>query len=178
LGKGVLDEERIFICGGGPLACHPKMGSERELSKTLFSAMTARVKRFAVWPVPAIIIGVLACALLLPSGPVIRDTPFMRELSRIHQICSKIGLYAQEHPASSEGNMSNMNVDDLAAASILSSDDATYIRDHHIQFRGYPSRIAGDVPVLETIYTNTRIPRRIVGYSDGSTVSYDLRRTQ
>ncbi len=91
---------------------------------------------------------------------------------------TKIALYAQEHTASPGGSMLSTNIDDLAAVGILSLDDVTYMREHHIQFHGYPNRIAGDVPVFETVFTNSRNPRRIVGYSDGSTVWYDLRRAQ
>ena len=72
-----------------------------------------------------------------------------------------------------------MTADELAAAGVLSADDVSYIRDHHVEFRGFdPGRIGGDVPVLERLFTNTSTPRRIVGYSDGSTVAYDLHKAQ
>ena len=137
------------------------------------------MRKVTIWLVLVIILGFVAYAVLVPSGPVIRDTPFMREYSRIHQICSKLTLYAQEHPGSTGGSVSRMTADELAAAGILSLDDVSYIRDHHIEFRGFdPSRIGGDVPVLERLFTNTSTPRRIVGYSDGSTVAYDLHKSQ
>ena len=102
----------------------------------------------------------------------------MREYARIHYICSKLRLYTEEHPTTSVRDLSGKGVDDLTAAGILSLDDATYIREHHVEFRGFdPTRIGGNAPVLETIFTNTKTPRRIVGYSDGSTVFYNLKRT-
>lgn len=99
----------------------------------------------------------------------------MREFNRIHQICSKLRFYADEHPQSAVADMSGKSVGDLAAAGILSVDDDAYIREHRIEFRGFnPDRIGGDVPVL--VVTNTKTSRRIVGYSDGSTSFYDLNR--
>jgi hypothetical protein len=64
--------------------------------------------------------------------------------------------------------MLGKSVDELVAASILSVDDVAYIRKHQISFRGFdPNQISATVPVLETMFTNTGTPRRIVGYSDG-----------
>jgi hypothetical protein len=141
--------------------------------------MRARVPIVTIWLVLAVILGCLACALLVPPGPVARDTPFMREYSRIHQICSKLALYAREHPDSTGGRLLPMTADELAAAGILSAEDVSFVRDHYIEFRGFdPSRIGGDVPVLEELFTNTSAPRRIVGYSDGSTVAYDLHKAR
>jgi hypothetical protein len=139
--------------------------------------MNAPTRSAVVWSVLAIVIGMTVYALL-PTGPVILDTPFMREYARIHDICSKLRFYAEENPSSSVRDFSGKSVDDLAAAGIMSLDDARYIREHRIEFRGFdPTRIGGDVPVLETIFTNTKTPKRIVGYTDGSTVAYDLKKT-
>ena len=120
--------------------------------------------------------GVAVCALFLPTGPVARDTPFMREYARIHEICGKLTIYAQGNPSLSPTNISRMGIDDLAAAGILSRDDAEYIKEHVVQFRGFdPARIGADIPVFETVFTNMRVPRRIVGYSDGHVVWRDLK---
>src|SRR5436190_2692765 len=133
--------------------------------------MRVAVRKIIVWPLIAIVIGLMVCALLLPLGPVVRDTPFMREYTRIHDICSRLRFYAEEHPTSSVADLSGKSVDKLAAAGILTFDDATFIREHRVEFRGFdPTRIGGDFPVL--ICTNTKTARRIVGYSDGSTAWY------
>jgi hypothetical protein len=98
----------------------------------------------------------------------------MREYARIHEICGKLTIYAQENSSLPATNVSRMGVADLAAAGILSREDAAYIKDHDIQFRGFnPARIGAEIPVLETVFTNMRVPRRIVGYSDGHVVSRD-----
>jgi hypothetical protein len=130
--------------------------------------MSATVRKVTVSLIVVISLVVAVCALILPSEPVARDTPFMREYARIHVLCGKL----------LSGGAAGKSIDGLLAAGILSVDDATYIRDHHIQFHGFdPARIGADIAVFETICTNTTPPRRIVGYSDGSTVSYDLNKT-
>ena len=131
----------------------------------------------AVCLVLAVIIAV--AALLVRSGPVVRDTPLIREISGMHQICTKLRYYADEHHTFPTGDATGKSVDSLVESGILSPDDAAYIREHHIEFHGFdPSRIADDITVLETVFTNTRSPRRIVGYSDGHVVAYDLHKTQ
>jgi hypothetical protein len=95
---------------------------------------------------------------------VLYDTPFMRELSRIHEIGSNITAYYTNKPLSAG------NIDGLLASGVISTDDAAYLQSNQIRFYGFdPARIAGNIPVFETICTNTSPPRRIVGYSDGST---------
>ena len=90
-------------------------------------------------------------------------------------ICSKLRFYAEAHPSSAVGDFAGKGIDELAAAGILSQDDATYIREHRIEFFGFdPTRVAGDVPVLQSMFTNGGTRRRIVGHSDGSTVAYNL----
>ena len=112
---------------------------------------------------------------ILYSGPVFRDTPFTREYARIHEICAKLASYSYDHKAFPDGEATGRSIDGLLAAGIISADDAAYIRDHGIQFRGFdPARIGADIAVFETVFTNTTSPRHIVGYSDGSTVWYDL----
>ena len=112
---------------------------------------------------------------VLYSGPVVRDTPLMREFSAMHQICSKLRWYSDEHQTFPSGTATGESVDSLVTAGILSADDAAYINLHHIEFKGFdPSRIGADIAVMEAISTNTEKPRRIVGYSDGSVVAYDL----
>jgi hypothetical protein len=139
--------------------------------------MSTPERKILFWLILAIVPGVMVWRVLT-SGPVIRDAPFTREYARIHDICSKLRFYVEEHPTAAIGDFHKTSANDLASAGILSPDDATYIREHHIVFRGFdPKRIAGDVPVLETIFTNTTMSRRIVGYSDGSTVFYDLQKS-
>ena len=112
---------------------------------------------------------------LARSGRRAWDTPFMREYSRIHKICSTLRFYAENHTNSGVSDFSGKSLGDLAAAGILSHDDATYIREHRIEFFGFdPDRIADDVPVLQSMFTNGATRRRIVGYSDGSAVAYNL----
>jgi hypothetical protein len=99
----------------------------------------------------------------------------MGEYSRVHQICVKLLRYAEANPSSAAGDFSGKGIDDLAAAAILTQNDASYIREHRIDFFGFdPTRIAGDVPVLQSFITNSGGAHRIVGYSDGSTVAYTL----
>ena len=132
-------------------------------------------QKFVAWALMAILFGSVLYGVLAPSKPRIWDTPFMREYSRVHQICVKLRWYAEAHPSSAVGDFSGKGIDDLAAAAILSQDDASYIQEHRIEFFGFdPARVAGDVPVLQSFITNSRGPHRIVGYSDGSTVAYNL----
>lgn len=139
--------------------------------------MSAPVRIIVVCLVLAGLIGLVA--LFLPSGPVAKDTPLMREISAMHQIGTKLRYYADEHQTLPGGEKTGKSVDLLVTSGVLSLDDATYIREHHIEFRGFdPSRIGSDIVVMETIFTNTKTPRRIVGYSDGSVVTYELQTRQ
>ena len=96
----------------------------------------------------------------------------------MHQIGTKLRNYADEHQTLPGAEQTGKSLDSLVAVGILSLDDAAFIREHHIDFRGFdPSRIASDIVVMETVFMNTKIPRRIVGYSDGSVVTYDLHKT-
>ena len=135
--------------------------------------MNTRVPKVAVRLIIGTV-GVIAIWLAVPrSGP--RDTPFIREYNRIHQICGKLASYAEDHKAFPDGDTTGRSIDGLLAAEIITADDAAYIRDHHIQFHGFdPSRIGGDIPVLEALFPDKSPRRRIVGYSDGSTLSYSL----
>ena len=140
-------------------------------------------QRIAVGLVGLIIATVIIRFAVLPhvlySGPVVRDTPLMREISSIHQICIKLRGYADEHPSFPSGTATGKRVDSLVTAGILSADDGAYINLHHIEFKGFdPSRISPDIAVVEVIFTNTEKPRRILGYSDGSVVTYDLHKAK
>ncbi len=126
--------------------------------------MNASARKITHWLIFVICV-VVAVYALLPSGPVIRDTPFIREY-REFMSCTVPVTQCED------------SIDGLLANGVLSADDATYIREHHIQFHGFnPARIGADVAVFETICTNTTPPRRIVGYSDGSTVCDDVLKT-
>jgi hypothetical protein len=136
--------------------------------------MSATFRQSLFWTVLVVLVAVVLGVLLLPTGPVIRDTPFIRDFDRIHQICSTLRFYADEHTNSPAAHMSAKSVDELATAGILSVDDVTFIRGHHVEFCGFdPSHIGGDVPVL--VATNVETFRRIVGYSDGSARYYELK---
>jgi len=137
--------------------------------------MKQRRGTLVIWAFIAVAVVAVTYGLLVPSGPRIRDTPFMREYTRIHKICSALRFYAEEHTDSAVSDFSGKSIRDLAGTGILSHDDATFIGEHRIEFFGFdPARIAGDVPVLQSMFTNGATRRRIVGYSDGSTVAYDL----
>jgi len=139
--------------------------------------MNLRPGTIVIWAFVAVAFLAVAYGLLAPSGPRVRDTPFMREYTRIHKICSALRFYAEDHTNSAISDFSGKGVGDLVGAGILSPDDATYIREHRLEFFGFdPTRIAGDVPVLLSMFTNGTTRRRIIGYSDGSTVAYDLDR--
>jgi hypothetical protein len=145
--------------------------------------MNAPAKKVAQWLIVVVIAGVVMWFGILPhvlySGPVIRNTPMMLEVSRMHEICTKLVFYADEHHSSAPGNTIGKSVGSLVAAGIISADDATYIREHQIEFRGFdPTKIGADIPVLETVFTYTQTPHRIVGYTDGSVVVYDLHKAQ
>jgi hypothetical protein len=104
-------------------------------------------------------------------GPIstVVDTPLMREYSSIHKICAKLRWYSDGHSTFPNGVTTNSSIDGLVAVGILSADDAAYIRDHQIEYHGFDLRhIAADVPVFETVFTNTSSPRHIFGFSDGS----------
>jgi hypothetical protein len=125
--------------------------------------MGPRLQRTVLWSLLGAI-GIWVIWFELWPRSVLYDTPFMRELSRIHEIGGNITAYYTNKA------LAGGDIDGLLASKVISPDDAAYIRDHRIQFYGFdPARIAGDIPVFETICTNTSPPRRIIGYSDGST---------
>ena len=146
----------------------------------LFSlgVMATPLQKIGIWFVAVVIVFIIGF-LVLPRSPVAKDTPMFREYSGMHQIGTKLRYYANKHQTLPGGEQTGKSPDSLVAAGILSPDDATYIREHHIEFRGFdPSRIGPDSIVMETVVTNAdKIPCRIVGYSDGSVVRYDLHKT-
>jgi hypothetical protein len=143
--------------------------------------MSARMQKISKWLAVVIIAGAVLWFGILPRvfGPVIRDTPMMREISRLHEICTKLVYYAEEHHSLAPDNAIGKSLDSLVSSNVISADDVSYIRDHQIEFRGFnPAKISADIAVFETVFTNTRIPRRIVGYSDGHVETYDLQKRQ
>ena len=137
------------------------------------------MRKFRIWIFIAAVVAIVL-GFIFFSGPISRtsDTPQMRELSAIYQLCTKLRYYADEHSVFPSGVTKNNSIDELVAAGVLSADDAAYIRDHRIEYRGFDlNHIAADVPVFETIFTNTSSPRRIVGFSDGHVTMQDLRKT-
>jgi hypothetical protein len=108
------------------------------------------------------------------SGPV--DSPFVRQISAMQHICTKLRDFEYDHPVLKPEDMAGRSLTDYVALGVLSPQDVTYIRDHGIQFHGFdPKKIGGDVPVLEAAYGRFR--KRMVGYSDASVVTYDSART-
>jgi len=135
------------------------------------------MRKVAVW---IFIVLATAVGFFLCSGPISRvvDTPLMREYSKIHELGSKLRGYADAHANFPDGVATNSRIDELVAAGVLSADDAAYIRDHQIHYRGFDLKnISPDAPVFEAIFTNTSSPRSIIGYSDGSTVMRNLNKT-
>lgn len=96
--------------------------------------MNLRRGTVVIWAVIAAAFLAVVYGLLVPSGPRFRDTPFMREYTRIHKICTALRFYAEDHTNSAVSDFSGRSIDDLAVAGILSQDDATYIREHRIEF--------------------------------------------
>ncbi len=120
---------------------------------------------------PAFIIcGLVALGLILwqvmPSllGPVVRDTPFMREYNQVYRLTGKV-VRSELPPPKGPGSK---RIEAFVAAGILSSNDAVYIRQHGIEFHGFDgARTGADVLVFETVSTNSKPPRRIIGFADG-----------
>jgi hypothetical protein len=135
------------------------------------------MRKFAIWFSILAVLAVLIW-LLIPRSHII-DSPFIRQISAMQQICKKLRDYNYDHPNLKPADVTNRGVTDYVAIGVLSTDDAAYIRDHNIIFHGFdPSKIAGDIPVLEAIYTKHQLQKRIVGYGDASVVTYDLGKTQ
>ena len=100
-----------------------------------------------------LVLGAIVCILPPRSRPV--DSPFVRQISAMQQICLKFRDYRYDHPNLTAEGVTRRSVAEYVSTGILSSNDATYIREHNIVFHGFdPSKIAGDVPVLEAIYSN------------------------
>jgi hypothetical protein len=125
------------------------------------------------------VVAVFIVHLLASRGrSVVKDTPMMREISAMHEIDIKLRYYADGHQTLPGGPNTGKSIDSLVGLGILSPDDAVYIREHHVEFHGFdPSRIGPDIAVMETVFTDTRTPRRIVAYSDGSVVTYYVHTT-
>lgn len=96
------------------------------------------------------------------------DTPLMREYSRILEICTKLVYYADAHSTFTGGVTNITSVAGLVEIGAISADDAAYIQDHQIKYRGFDlNHMTANVIVFETIFTNTDSPRHICGFSDG-----------
>jgi hypothetical protein len=135
--------------------------------------------RLAVATVAVVLVWFLVLPHISRSAPAMRNAPLIREVFAIHEICSKLRHYADEHHPSSSGNATGETVDSLVASGVLSVNDAAYIREHHIAFRGFdPNRIGFGIVVMETVFTNGQTAHRIVGYSDGHVVAYDSHNTK
>jgi hypothetical protein len=137
------------------------------------------MKPSGIWVLAAISAVVVAGFVLL-SQPIsrVKDTPLMRAYARLHQISVKLGYYADEHSTFPGGATTNGSIDTLVSAGILSTDDAAFFREHQVEYHGFDlGRTAADIPVFEIVFTNTKIPRRIVSYRDGHVVMSELETT-
>ncbi len=98
---------------------------------------------------------------LMPHNRL-RVTPFVLEYSRIHEIADKITTTYTNKP------IAGGDIDGLLASGVISTNDASYLREHQIHFYGFdPAKTQADIKMFETICTNTSPPRRIIGYADG-----------
>jgi hypothetical protein len=128
-----------------------------------------------VWILVAAAAAILLLFWLSGYGPRAVHTPFMTALSRIQHLCVKLLVYSETHSTFPDGTTTNFNLDGLVAVGALSADDSAYIRDHHIRYYGFDLKHIGPlIPVFEDVFTNTRSPRVIVGYSDGSARSASM----
>jgi len=133
------------------------------------------MKSSGIWILVAISVVVIGGLFLLQPISRTKDTPLMRVYSRLHQTCGKLRHYADEHSTFPGGAPTNGSIDTLVVSGILSADDEAFLRDHQVEYHGFDlSRIAADVPVFEMVFTNTKIPRHIISYSDGHTIMLDL----
>ena len=97
-------------------------------------------------------------------------SPFIAELNELKRISIALSYYAGEHPEDVVG----MGVEAFVSAGVLSTNDAKYMRDHQIAFRGFTANQTNPAPILEAIYSSRDLQRRIVGYSDGSVQAFKL----
>jgi hypothetical protein len=133
------------------------------------------MKSFGIWVLIGVSAVVIGGVLLFQPISRTKDTPLMRTYSQMHLTCGKLRHYADGHSTFPGGASTNGSVDTLVSAGILSADDAAFLRDHQVEYHGFDlSRIEGEVPVFEMVFTNTKTPRRIISYSDGHTVMSDL----
>ncbi|HWV99196.1 MAG TPA: hypothetical protein VNZ64_05825 [Candidatus Acidoferrum sp.] len=97
----------------------------------------------------------------------------MREYNRIHVLCGKLVRAEPRLPKGADSRQ----IEAFVVAGVFTADDAAYLREHNIQFHGFdPASVGADVAVFETIFTNTELPRHIIGYADGHTVMRELNR--
>ena len=111
-------------------------------------AVPALVYRLAA----SMLLTVAVLGFVLLAGPISRakDTPLMRAVSRIHQICGKLRYYADEHSVFPGGATTNASIDALAAIGILAADDVAYLRSHQVEYHGFDlSRVTADVPHVD-----------------------------
>lgn len=91
----------------------------------------------------------------------------------------KLTLYHLDHPATEADELTNKSIDDFVAMNVLTPADAAYIREHQIKFYGYdPNHIAGDVPLLEAVYSRGDTRQRIICYSNFQVANFPLERTR
>jgi hypothetical protein len=117
-----------------------------------------------------VVAGILAlCGLIISQGGShTKDTPLVRRMSSLHHIGSKLRWYADEHSVFPDGTAVNSNLDGLVAMSVLSPEDAAYVRTNHIEYRGFDLRhVAPDLVVFECVFSNTQPPYKIIAFSDG-----------
>jgi hypothetical protein len=103
-------------------------------------------------------------------------SPLIQEMAGMQKLIVKLRAYSETNSTPFNWQKAGNSVDALVAVGALSPTDADYIRVHKLQFRGFdPTRISGEVPVFELVFTNSsKPPRLIIGHSDGSVAVRNL----
>ncbi|MGH7970385.1 MAG: hypothetical protein ACREIC_16805 [Limisphaerales bacterium] len=98
------------------------------------------------------------------SGPVVRDTPFVREFNEVYRLTGKLVRCEVPLPKGSDSR----RIEAFVTAGILSVQDEAYIRERGVEFHGFDAaRTGADVMVFEAVCRNTKPARRIIGFADG-----------
>lgn len=126
------------------------------------------------WTLVAVALAAVVTGALAPRK-VIRDTPMMRAMNRLRQISGNLPYYAGERDNALVGHAGFESIEALVTGGVVTPDDAAFLRTNGYVFYGFdPNMIRAEIPVFETVLTNTRPPRRLIGYSDGHVVASEL----
>ena len=95
----------------------------------------------------------------------------MREYNQVHLLTAKLVRSELPPPKGADSK----RIEAFVAAGVLSTNDATYIRAHGIEFHGFDgTRTGADVLVFEAVCRSTKPPRRIISFADGHTEYREL----